>query len=477
LDDEQNKKTFQLALNEISNTDDPTHVHCNFVILDFNKSHNNTVISKEVAMDGLAQSIMSKPIIGHYNETDSKNPDDDSFEGHNVYLDEDKHGDLAIKFDTNPIGVFTSEGYIIKVDTDEGKKEVLVADAILWKDRFTEAVELLQEWHTRGININTSCELLYSNFEFKDGVEYIKSPIFFSGHAILNSEERGDQPLVLPAYESSKLVSFNEQQKFNRLVAQAISQKNNIKRSEKMPENFKKVFELSHNDIRSRLYREYDVNLHEDEYSWIEDVYESNFIMNIFGNGSDKYYKYNYTKSDDNVEIDYDSKTEVVEERKWVEMEEVKNLQSQLSEKEDKVKTLEVEKTVLSSEKDKVEKQFDTAYKTITSLNGKVEGLEVYKEKFETEQFEKQLEDKKSLYFAKFSALNAKEKFESDEVQELVSKSVSDDSAITQLNSMLVDLVVAKNEEDDKDEKIFTQHNQKREDLIPDNDDFDSRYA
>lgn len=124
-----------------------------------------------------------------------------------AYLDTDKHGELEVKRDTAPIGVFTSEGYITEIETPDGKKEVLAADAILWSSRFKDACELLLEWYGRGININTSCEILYSNYTVQDGIEHLQSPIYFEGHAILNSEKRGEHDIVLPAYDSSKLLS------------------------------------------------------------------------------------------------------------------------------------------------------------------------------------------------------------------------------------------------------------------------------
>ncbi|MCA1021638.1 coiled-coil domain-containing protein [Halobacillus litoralis] len=477
----ENRKTFNLALNEITSADDPTKVECNFYIIDFEKSHNNAVISKEVAMDGMAQSIINKPIVAHYNSTTSDDPNGDSFESHNVYIDEDKHGDLAIKFDTTPIGVFTSEGYVTEIETTDGKIEVLAADAILWKDRFAEAVELLQEWNTRGININTSCEILYSNYEVKDGVEHIKSPIYFSGHAVLNSEERGDQPVVLPAYDSSRLASFNEVKEFNRLVASAIQHKENDKEGETMPTKFKKVFELSHSDVRSQIYKVLDPQLNENEYSWLVDVYDNHFVVEIVTDDAENFsvdfYKFSYAKENDQVSIDMDSKQKVMEKREWVELEEVQNMQAQLSAKEKELKTLQSEKETVQDEKEQAVKQFNEASDKLVSLNEKLEGLQEIEKQYNKEQFEKQLKEKKELFSAKFEALGAKEKFDSEEVQELIEKAVSEDSAVFQLNAMIVELIQAKEDEPEEAQTQYVQHSSKRENLVPEDEDFDSRYS
>ena len=219
----QKKTTYHIQLNEVKQSDDPTRLPCTFIIFDFEKSHNNTVISKEVSLE-VAPTIINKPIVAKYHEVEDTNTPTDAFGSHEAHLDMNKKGELFVNTDTVPIGVFTSEGYIMTINTAEGEKEVLAADAILWKSRFQDACDLLVDWYNRGININTSCEILYKNFTFKDGIEYIQSPVYLDGHCILNSEQRGGHNVVLPAYESSKLVSFNEIQEFQRLVAQAMLQ-------------------------------------------------------------------------------------------------------------------------------------------------------------------------------------------------------------------------------------------------------------
>lgn len=90
-------------------------------------------------------------------------------------------------------------------------------------------------------------------------------------------------------------------------------------------------------------------------------------------------------------------------------------------------------------------------------------------------QFEEKLEEKQELYSAKFSALGATEKFESEEVQGLIEKAVNDVDAEVQLNSMIVDLIEIKNENEIKNAPII-QLNNERKDLVPIKADFDSRY-
>ncbi|GLI82326.1 hypothetical protein ANABIO32_00120 [Rossellomorea marisflavi] len=483
------KHTLNLVLNEIQQVNDPTILKCTFIVLDYEKSGNNAIVEKDVALEG-GKTLINKPIVAKYNEADEANSPTDNFGGHEQYLGEDRYGELTVKSDTVPIGVFTTEGYNLSVVIDGVSREVMAADAVLWKSRFPDACDLLQEWFDSGIKINTSCEYLYSNFSFIDGIEYHNSPIYFEGHAILASEDRGDIKEVLPAYESATLLSFNEINKFNRLVAQAIDQKDD-KEDENMPELFKKVCELSHGDIRSLLYSKLDASLAENEYSWISDVYETYFVANIYSfseeNEFDKYFKFNYSKNGEEVEVDLESKSEVKVKRDWVEVTEVQQMQNSLEEKETKLNEIQTQLnsatekvTALTSEKDGLLTKYNDAATKLTQLNSQVEELSPYKDQVENEKFEKALNEKKEFYAAKFKALNASEKFGEDAIQELVKKAVNEDeegnNAILQLNTMLVDMVVLKQEKEEET-PVVREVASKRENLIPTSNDFESRFS
>lgn len=67
--------------------------------------------------------IINKPIVAKYHEVEENNTATDALGSHEAYLGTDKHGELEVKTDTTPIGVFTSEGYIMEIDTPEGKKK------------------------------------------------------------------------------------------------------------------------------------------------------------------------------------------------------------------------------------------------------------------------------------------------------------------------------------------------------------------
>lgn len=470
---------------------------CTFIVLDFDISRNNVVVEKDVALEG-GKTLLNKPIVAYYQQVEEFNTPTDNFGSHQQRLGTNRYGDVIVTSDTVPIGVFVTEGYLLTVNINGENKEVMAADAVLWKTRYPDACDLIAEWYERGININTSCEYLYSNFVFKDGVEYHYSPIYFEGHAVLASEYRGSQEEVLPAYESSKLLSINEINKFNRLVAQAISQRKESEEEGINMKFFKKVFELSHSDIRSLIYTQLDSTLGNNEYSYIADVYDNYFVVNLYKYDDndnleyDKYFKYNYTKEqNDTIVIDFESKVEVKIKRDWVNVSEFENMQNeltkkrneleqlvvQLNEKETKISDLELQLNSIKAKKESVEKQFNETADKLTQLNSTIEELKPFKEQFEKEQFEKVLNEKKEYYSIKFNALNAAEKFNSDEVQELIKKAVNETDegrqAILQLNSMLVDLMDVKVGDDGIIRETATQ----RKNLISADDSFESRYA
>ncbi|AKO91917.1 hypothetical protein BEH_07260 [Priestia filamentosa] len=475
------RKLWNLQLNNIVETDDPTQLKCTFSIFDFEKSHNNTVIEEELALE-IAETIMGKPIVTKYHEVEDFNTSTDALGGHEASLGTNKHGELDVQFDTTPIGTFMSNGYITTIlDENGAEKKVLAADAILWKTRFSDACDLIVEWFNRGVNINTSCELLYKNYTFVEGVEYLQSPVYFEGHCVLNSEQRGDHAIVNPAYDSAKLLSLNEVNEFRQLVAQAINQ-DTTKEGEDM---FKKVFELSHSDVRTLLYGQLDPTLGEGVYSWITDVYEGYFIVELDSSEGYHYYKYEYSKNDEAVSINFDSKTEVFLKRDWVEVTQFEQIQNELKElkethEEAQTQLNEATKSVKDLEiaKSELEVQFNDASEKLIKLNSEIDTLSPFKEKYEQEQFEKKLSEKKEYYSAKFEAVNAEEEFAKEEIQSLIAEAAKDNNeAVLQLNTKLVDLVQVPVKEEKVENQVIRELSSKRENLIADEDDFDSLYS
>jgi hypothetical protein len=249
-------------------------------------------------------------------------------------------------------------------------------------------------------------------------------------------------------------------------------------------EKFKKVFDII--SWRYSIFTVYTTR----PYHWrqmlihdIADVYETYFIANIYsyeeGNEFDKYFKFDYSKVDDAVTVNLESKAEVFLKRNWEEVV-PDEVQTQLNEKETKIELQTQLMKFLKTEEEAIETKFNESTEKLTQLNSLVEELKPFKEQVETANFEKALNEKKEFYSKKFSALNAVEKFESEEVQGLVEKAVYENeegkNAILQLNSLLVELVEVPATPVSENPTI-REFSSKRENLIPASEDFESRYS
>lgn len=411
---EKKRHVFDIKLNSITDTDNPTRKECEFILHDFDVSHNNAFISKETALKTL-HTLKDMPIVCKYYPVSESGQNDDSLGDHGVYLDKDREsGELMLGLNTTPIGVFTESAYITTVKDNLGnEKEVVAGKGILWASRFPNAIGLLKEWKDSGVEVVSSMEILYDSFLFKDGVEEILSYIY-EGHCVLNSEDRGNHAKVYPAYDVSKLT---------KLVAQAINQEKESKEVEEMEEkqSLQEVEEISEEVV-------------------VEQQEENQYT------------------NDENQEL---------------ENEEIKSLQNEVNDLKNSISLLEGENKSL-------QEKFNEATEKLTQLNSQVEELKPFKDQVEQEKLEKALNEKKEFYSAKFKALNAVDKFDSEEVQELVKKSINETDegkqAILQLNTMLVEMVVVEKEVKTED-TVIRELSSKRENLIPTGDDFESRYS
>lgn len=463
---DKKRTTFNIQLNSITDTDNPTRKECEFILHDFDVNWNGSKISKETAEKSLP-TLQNMPIVCKYYSVSEPGADDDALGGHEVYIDNDRDsGDMFVATDTIPIGVFTEPAYITTIKDDKGNDvEVVAGKGILWASRFPNIIGLLKEWVDKGVPVRSSMEILYDSYLFQDGIEEILS-YTYEGHCILNAEERGDHPEVLPAYDVSKL---------NKLVAEAINiNKKEAQRSDNV--GFKKVYELSDTDKRSALYRVLDAQLEDSTYSWICDVYDSYFVVNLYGEDFDSYFKYNYTKDNENdtVAIDFESKAEVTQKRDWIEVTSVQQMESQITELSEKLAQKIKEADVATEKASQIIAEKAESDKQIEKLNSEVEELKPFKEQAEKAQYEAEFEKVSTEYEEKFNAVNASNKFKEDEVQELLKKSLNDKEAKSQLNSILVDCVVVNKANDNETLKEVSS---KREKLVPEATDFDSRYA
>ncbi|NFH40689.1 coiled-coil domain-containing protein [Clostridium sporogenes] len=503
-----------LKLNSISKVeDDPLLIKTTFSILDFNCSGNGDIVSKEIAIEA-SPTLKGKPLLAVYSpNTNTVDEPNDHLNDHGEQEKNDRYGNEYIGTNSIAIGTALEEGYITTITNEDGnEEEVLACDFYLWADRNVEILQLINEIHEQGIDLYSSCEYYFSNYEMNDGIRIIKSPLVFSGHCCLGSGENNSKK-VPPAYDSSKMISFNK--KLNKAIYNQLNNKSenngsdlNIKNNKMEGDNmaeptkmFKKNCELSFDDIRSQIYMNLKDIMSEDEYydSYITECYNDYFVLSCWNDSSHKYFKINYTKNDTSVSINYEDKAEVQLYQEWKEIPEVQNclnekeeeltkanekateLEKQLNEKEKTIKSLNEKINSTNTEKTEIETKFNDVTDKLTSLNSMVENMKPIVDEYNKEQFEKELNEMKSTYEKKFNSVNALEKFETDEVQELIKKALNKNedgkNAIISLNKMVVDAITFDEEiEREVEAKPIKELCSRQENLIP-NDSFEARYG
>lgn len=517
-------------LKKVYNADgkeDKSLLRATFSILDFNVSENKQVVSKDVCLRS-AHTLKFKPLLCQYKETtDYKNPDDD-FGTHGEYEGKLRNGEDYILTNTHAIGVSEKEGYLGVIKDEDGNDlDVLLADFVLWVCRYPNEISLINEFYEKGESLYSSCEYYYYSSEVKtddnnNKYEEITSDIIFDGHCCLGKN-------IPPAYNSSKLISFNT--KWNKAINQLsnINNQNNteenntnkvnnksensINNSDLIIENnqmegdnladkkkmFKKICELSFEDIRSQIYNKLQETLSENEYynSYITECFDTYFILSYCNESDHKYFKVSYTKENDEIVIDWINKAEVLLYQEYREIPEVQsllndkdkelseatekvtNLEKELNSKEEIIKSLNEKVESTNMEKEEIENKFNDVTNKLTSLNSMVEEMKPIVDEYNKEQYNKSLNEMKCIYEKKFKSVNALEKFESEEVQELIKKALNENedgkNAITSLNKMVVDLITF-DEEIDIEARPIKELCSKQEKLIP-NDSFEARYG
>lgn len=377
-----------------------------FVIHDFEQSKKGQVITEEVCNENL-QTLVNKPILTKYYEQEDEDTPD-HLGDHEVYLTANRDtGDLMITTDTVAIGVCT-KAYIGEA---EGKR-CLLADGILWSDRYYNACSLLYEWYMKGIRTMSSCEYLYSNYEVKDGIQYIKSDIVYEGITILNSEVRGDADIVPPAYESSHMLNFS----FNQALCEDINtinqlvSTNTVKGDEQVEEVTKEVEAVV----------EPTKELNEEHVEPIIETVETQVQEETL------------ETVEATEEIQGEEAQEEVQEEPIVETIELS-----------KYKELEEELVQVKAELEAEKKAKCQLSEEIVSLNTTISELGVYKEQYDKEQYEVALNAKKEYYKEKFEKFGAMELFNSEEVQELIEKCLNAEQEVEArlaLSEMLINM-------------------------------------
>lgn len=419
------KSELKLVLNSLKPHDtDPTLLECKFIILDFEKSRNNVIVSKETALDTLASSIINKPIRGYFIE----NENEDNFGGHEAYIKENKNGEQTFERNTIPMGVFTSEGYVETIEINGESKEVLVADAVLWYSQFKAPIDLLVQWFNEGLTISMSCEYLYYNFEIKDGIEYHYSPMYLESHCILGKD-------ITPAYDSAKLIDYSQLNQFKQLVAQAMNQ-----------EKGKEDVTLDENVKDENL----DVN---------EPVVEPEAQLE------------NQELEQTELEAQTDIEGEITAEAVVVQEEVQKEPEFDVV-----VNELKEQLDQMKADKEELAVKLNEATETILSLNQTIKELKPFQELALNTQREEKLKELNEKFSKAFNNAGATDKFESEEVQTLLNEAVDSVDALSQLNSMVVDLVMNLQAKETQDIAILGMNSERKDLIEVDEDEFEKRF-
>lgn len=410
-----------LSFNSVPQKDSTVDVE--FIIHDFELSLNGAIVSEQVCVEN-ANTIINKPILAKY-VYDGDNTQD-YFTDHEVTLTTNRDtGDVLVTTDTVALGVFT--GWEIK---EVNGKRVFCAKGVLWSDRYYNACSLLYDMFNSGTKINTSCEYLYSNYKVRDGVQHIESPIVYDGHCILNSRQVDDQDIVLGAYESSQMTSFN--QAINTDLKEGFNNKQNNGKGEDMENRFIKALNgLSVGELSDKVYAALRGVMTCDEYydTYVSDYnvfYEEKFfIYHVYKTDGCEYYKVTFElDADENMVIDFENRQQVKREQVWVTVEtaqgQVEEVQQQLNSVQAEKEELEKQLNAKTEEIVSVTEEKITLSEQIVSLNSTIAELEPFKAEHDKAEFEKALNERVAEYEPKFAKFNALEVFNSDEVQGLI---------------------------------------------------------
>ena len=268
------------------------------------KNRNMSIISKET-FEKIIPSIYGIPIVGDYH--------DDSFHGHGgkVVIDDDG---INYYDTTRAFGFIDSSAKVdweMVTEEDGTENEYLTVDGFLWTEKYPESLKALDGNH------NQSMELIVKDAKVSEEDENYFEILDaeFLALCILS-------PDVEPAFESAGISQFNlDKEEFKLEFTQMVAElKQSLKGGENVGEknkkgfakgeteekedtqlkNFIKTFELSHSDIRIKLYQLIaPIEEQDDTWYWISDVYDEYFI---YSNDA-KYYKQGYIKTDVDVAL------------------------------------------------------------------------------------------------------------------------------------------------------------------------------
>ena len=440
---EKHRNTLLASLNAISEDSNPSQLVGNFVVHDFCQSWNNQIITKEICEENM-QSLVGQYICCKYTPKE-QNCGEDALGSHEVSTEVNRDtGEEIMSTNTVPIGHITD----VWIENEEFN-----CRATLWLNKFYNTLSFLNEMIENGVNVPCSVEYAYSNYEVQDGIQTVKSPIYYEALCILNPIDRGNVKAVLPAYDCSKFNGFS----FNEVIEKDIvveESTNNRKEADKMDNVFVKALnEISLGDQRDKIMTALSKTLSAEEFNnaWIGqyNMYSDHVIYETYCGDTWRTYRMDYSLQGDEVVLNAESKREVEltytdkvshNNSETVEVttvgEETPNVsvnEVEVQEETEVVETEETQTEVSINETEEVDNEEQAIadnskeLETIASLNAQIAELNAqvaqllpFKEEFEKKAQEEAFNSVYSEYEEKFVSVNAKEEFESEEVQSLI---------------------------------------------------------
>lgn len=335
------------------------------------KNRNWSNISRG-AFDKAEKTLFGIPVVGNWIE-DSSEEFGGRFGGHDIIL-ETRGNELILKDNTVPFGFVPQDAnprWVDVTDEDGNSKSYYTSDVILWYERYKNQIDSIINKGS-----NQSMEIMTTDYEWDASSNYLNiNEFYYSALCLLGRNEDDLSKNIEPCFENSEVVvnnfSFNEEFsakvfelkkafeggenvtdkqkldvnfeneeliKHEEVFLEDVPEENSeeINQEEKAEEFNEEVaevaehqnnFELSHDDIRSKIF---DILNPRDEGGyrewnyWIMEVFQT-YVMVLDENESEKYYRFDYLIGEDD-EITLSNKTEMF--LVWLTQEEKEELEN-----------------------------------------------------------------------------------------------------------------------------------------------------
>ncbi len=453
------KIVHNVCFNQMEQNEDGTILKVKLLIHDFKKTPNGWGITEDTAVNRM-QYLVNKPIKAkYYNE--AENDGIDFLGGHEPSAEKLRGTDEYMPItNTDSIGVI-NDVYIGNVDDSKPSLgKALWADGVLWLAENMNVCNLLYEWHTNDIRILTSVEWFYSqSVRDSEGTEWIADPLY-SALCVLNSEAKGEQPIIYGNYETANLSLVLNQKQYSEFE-DAIESDFNSKKENSDEEDDKVKNEIEDVEVEVTETDETEVIVEDVE---VDETEESK------------------KKVEEEAETEIEE-TEIEVEEENVEEEVEVVVEDEVEETlEDVTKQLEDELKAEKESKLELNDKIISLNVKIKEMNEVIEELTPFKDQVQANEKAVLVKAQLTAYEEKFNAVGGEESFAKEETQDLIKQTLNEKDGLDaklSLSDMLFDLAVMANENKEQKTKKhdFKQLNSKMDNLIPEVNGFVENYG